>query len=204
MTARFYFHKPIQMLMFGFCLVSLLPSTGIQAAEEPTAAPKAIKKVTLLGLDLIEADVKEVRTHLSAIGGFLQAKSTIKQRNLDRFFTWSRIRDSYYLQFRYNHAGKVTSVTRLYRPYSIENSNRRTNIGTKDVARQLTEHLGQKPTSAKRKGWGGTLSYTAYTWQDEKITITVDRQGSEKLGNVFVKYTINNHDPYEVIKDKKV
>lgn len=168
-------------------------------AEETSKTP--VSEVRVLGLNLIESDPKSVRKHLQALGGFLQAKSTIKQTNIDKFFPWSNQRDSYHIIFRYNASGKITSVKRLYRPYSLEVANKRSAIATKDIAQSLIQQLGQ-PNTVIRKGWGGTQKYHAYTWKDDKVTIRVDREGSERLGNVFIEYIVNIHDPYEVEIEK--
>jgi len=173
-----------------FCLI-LSPPPLYSAEVTP------VDTIKVLGINLIQADITAVRSHLWSIGGYLQAKDSVKQHNYDKFFPWSTMRDSYYILFRYNHAGKITSVKRLYRPYSIEKSNRRTAITTREVARPLIQKLGA-PTKIQTKGWGGSLGYRAYIWQDEKVTITIDREGGEKLGNIFVQYTVNIHDPYEV------
>jgi len=177
----------------------LLPTAFITIHAEETVNIKPLKDVEFLGLKLIDANLNSVRSHLWDVGGFLQAQTTVKQRNIDKFFPWSTIRDSYHVTFQYNHSGKVVSVTRLYRPYSTENSNNRRNITTKDIALQLIPELGQ-PTSVKRKGWGGGLSYPSYAWQDEDMIITLDREGSEKLGNIFVQYTVKSNKRYAVVK----
>jgi len=96
----------------------------------------------------------------------------------------------------------VVSVRRVYRPYSIINSNKRSEITTRDVALKLIPELGQ-PTSTSRKGWGGGGPYQSYIWQDESMKITVDREGSEKLGNIFVEYIIKPHKRYLVIKTEE-
>lgn len=196
-----------QNLVFYKCLAPLLifslsitSSYAEEAGATKADSEKPLKEVKFLGLKLIEANLNTVRSHLWDIGGFLQAKTTVKQRNIDKFFPWSTIRDSYHVTFQYNHAGDVVSVKRVYRPYSIVNSNKRTPIETKDVALKLIENLGQ-PTQSVRKGWGGTLSYQSFIWQDDDVKITVDREGSERLGNVFVEYIIKNNDRYAVIKD---
>ncbi len=184
-----------------FLLACLFFGSAIQVgkAAEPTVEP--ISQIEVLGLDLITANIDTVRRHLRGIGGFLQAKTTIKQHNLDKFFAWSNIRDSYYVQFRYNNSGKVTSVKRLYRPYSQESAHPNNEIQTRDIALQLIQKVGQ-PTLMIKKGWVGQ-KYPAYTWQDDKVTIKVDREGSTKLGNVFIEYIIDINDPYEVIKKDK-
>jgi len=186
--------KPyLQICLFTF--LSVYPWQLSQAADE--AGSVALSKATILGIEPTSYNIDKVREHLWNIGGFLQARSTIRQRNVDKFFTWSRIRDSYYVEFRYNHIGNVTSVKRLYRPYAIEQSNRRSAISTKDVALPLIAELGQ-PHATQRKGWGGTLAYSSFVWEDDNIKIVVDREGSEKLGNVFVEYTVKNESPYAI------
>jgi len=193
-TAHQSFLKSVASLIV---LLSFANPAQLMAAKTET---KAISEVTVLGIKLLTADLNEVRAQLWNIGGFLQAKSSVKQSNYDKFFPWSNTRDSYYVTFNYNHAGNITTVKRLYRPSSIEFSNRKTPIQTRDVALKLIQEIGQ-PTLTQRKGWGGTLRYHAYTWEDENMTITIDREGSDKLGNVFIRYTLKNHPPYEVIID---
>lgn len=157
--------------------------------------------VTVLGIEPTNFNLNQVREHLWNIGGFLQARSTIRQRNVDKFFTWSRIRDSYYLEVRYNHVGNITSIKRLYRPYSTEQSNRRSAITTREVALELVKQAGQ-PHKTVRKGWGGTLAYSSFEWEDDNIKIVVDREGSEKLGNIFVEYTVKNESPFAIAQLK--
>ena len=179
-------------LLLATCL-SFLPWAAVYSANEPVD----LKTVSVVGIQLADVDTTQVREHLWSIGGFKQASATYHQGNVDKFFTWSRIRDSYYLEFRYNHTGNVTSVKRLYRPYSTEHNNRRTAISTREVALKLIDQAGQ-PSRTVKKGWGGTLSYASYEWEDDNIKIVVDREGSEKLGNVFVEYTVKNESPYAV------
>lgn len=157
----------------------------------------SLKEVKFLGLPLITSKVEDVRQHLWKVGGFLQARSTVKQMNFDKFFTWSTIRDSYYVSFEYNHAGQIVKARRLYRPTSLENNNRHTPIETIDIARRLITDLGN-PSSVERKGWGGSLSYRSYRWEDETMSVVVDREGSESLGNVFIEYRIKIHDRFAV------
>lgn len=157
----------------------------------------AVKDTPFLGLKLVGQDLNGVRNQLWDIGGFLQDRSTVRQRNVDKFFAWSNIRDSYYVEFRYNNAGKVVSAKRLYRPNSILNANKRTPIETRDVALGIIAQAGQ-PTQVIRKGWGGSPSYRSYIWKDDDLTIIVDREGSEIYGNVFVEYIVNQQDPFFV------
>ncbi|BCN93400.1 hypothetical protein THMIRHAM_11850 [Thiomicrorhabdus immobilis] len=194
------FNRPL----IAFLSIILSTQAFAESGENAQTAnsTKPLKEVKFLGLKLIDANLNTVRTHLWDIGGFKQASTTIRQRNIDKFFPKSSIRDSYYVTFHYNHAGDVVSVKRLYRPYSIENSNKRTDIQTKDVALKLIKDLGQ-PSESIRKGWGGTLSYQSYIWQDETMQITVDREGGERLGNVYIEYRLKTHDRYAVDKDVK-
>ena len=175
------------------CFLLLCAWQPVWAEEEPVD----LKTVSVLGIKPAEFNIPKIREHLWNIGGFMQARSTVRQRNVDKFFAWSRIRDSYYLQVRYNHVGNVTSIKRLYRPYSTEHSNRRTPISTKEVAIKLIEQAGQ-PSRILRKGRGGTLSYSSFEWEDDNIEIVVDREGSEKLGNVFIEYVVKNESPYAI------
>ncbi|HHT00374.1 MAG TPA: hypothetical protein ENK73_05895 [Thiomicrospira sp.] len=183
----------LQICLFTFLAVS--PWHVSHAAVEEGSTE--LINVTVLGIEPASYNIASVREHLWNIGGFFQARSTIRQRNVDKFFAWSRIRDSYYLEFRYNHIGNVTSVKRLYRPYSTEQSNRRSAISTKEVALKLISELGQ-PHSTQRKGWGGTLAYSSFVWEDDNMRIVVDREGGEKLGNVFVEYTVKKESPYAI------
>lgn len=182
------------LLITGMAFTSPVNSIDAQNVEANLA------EAEFLGLKLLEADINSVRSHLWDIGGFLQAESTMRQRNIDKFYPWSTIRDSYHITFEYNHAGKVVSVTRLYRPYSTEANNSRDAISTREVALNMIESLGQ-PTNIQRKSWGGMPSYLSYIWKDDNLTITIDREGSEYLGNVFIKYTVNKNKRFEVIKD---
>ena len=170
---------------------------NVSAADRP----KPIDKITLLGLDLTKSSLDSVRQKLWDIGGFQQARSTVRQRNIDKFFSVSRFKDSYYVEFHYDNAGKVTSAYQLFEYRTIEFQNRRTPVQTRAVALEIMQQIGQ-PTQVIRKGWGGMPGYNAYIWKNDLMTVEVDREGSEILGNVFVKYTVNR-DPYFVAdKDK--
>lgn len=200
------FHQITLFLSLCFILSSSLFFSAKSHAETESndsvsEKAKPLKDTTFLGLKLIDADLNKVREQLWDIGGFLQAQTTVRERNIDKFYPWSALRDSYYITFRYNHAGKVTSVKRLYRPYALENNNKTSAIQTRDIAISLISKLGQ-PTSIKRKSSGGGLSYLSYSWQDKDMNIVVDREGSEILGNIFIKYTIKANNPYAVNKDK--
>ena len=195
--------KPLGLSKF-FSLYSFLLLAVILTLSKTSYAEdgevKALKDLEFLGLKIADANLNTVRTHLWDIGGFMQAQSTIKQRNIDKFFPWSTIRDSYHITFHYNNAGDVVSVKRLYRPYSLINNNKRTPIDTKDIAMSLVEEIGQ-PQIVKRKGWAGGGSYSAYSWQDDDMKVIIDREGGEVLGNVFVEYIVTSKKRFEVKKD---
>jgi hypothetical protein len=173
--------------------LSPLIHSSLHAADEVTTQAAAqttpIHEVTFLGFKVAEQDLNSLRKNLWEIGGFLQARSTVRQKNVDKFFPWSNLRENYYLECQYDRKGKLTSLYQLFRPQSISFNNRRSEITTTQVARTLIKQLGQ-PTYTKVKSWAGTGNYRAYFWEDDKMKITVDRQGSERLGNVFVLYQI--------------
>ncbi|GAB6070257.1 hypothetical protein JCM30760_13540 [Thiomicrorhabdus hydrogeniphila] len=191
-------------LVFSFCLILAFPLTSVAAETKDNPSntladkAKALKDTQFLGIKLADANLDSVRKQLWDIGGFLQAKSTIRQRNIDKFYPWSTLRDSYYITFRYNNAGNLTSVKRLYRPYGEKGSHKNRAIATREVALKLMTDLGQ-PNNIERKNSDGGMSYLSYTWQDKDMKITIDREGSNILGNVFVEYTLKNNNPYEVI-----
>ncbi len=178
-------------------ITALITHSNVVAEDVPEQPVKALNETEFLGLKLAEANINSVRSHLWDVGGFLQAKSTVKQRNIDKFYPWSSIRDSYYITFEYNHAGNVVSVTRLYRPYSTELNNKRSAITTKEVALKFISEYGQ-PTAIQTKGWGGSPSYPSYIWENETLRILIDREGSELYGNVFIRYEIKNNRRFEV------
>jgi len=191
-------------LVVSICLMLAVPINSfaeetVDSGTTPAANKiKSLKDTEFLGLKLTDANLDSVRKQLWDIGGFLQAKTTIRQRNIDKFYPWSALRDSYYITFRYNNAGNVTSVKRLYRPYGEKDSEKNRAIATKEVALTFINDLGQ-PSSIKRKNSGGGMSYLSYTWQDNDMQITIDREGSNILGNVFIKYTLKKVKPYEVV-----
>jgi hypothetical protein len=181
-------------------VVLFFVSTSLALAkdEDEDKAPIPLKEVTVMGVKLTEATLDSVRQQLWNIGGFSQAKSTFRQGNIDKFFAWSRMRDSYYLTFRYNNLGQVVSAKRLYRYYSVLNANQHKPISTKTVALSLIKKLGQ-PTSTQHKSGGGFPSYPSYRWDSDEISIIIDREGSEMLGKVFIEYTLNQVDPYAIV-----
>lgn len=192
--------NPVTLYAIGlvFIAFTFFPPTGIAAESEK------LKNVKIMGIDPYQADFKKVRKHFLELGGFWLSRDAFDHQhiNLDKFYPWSNMRDSYYIAFNYNPAGKITSVKRVYRPYS-KHFNKRTALETRDIARHLIEELGQ-PTQIVRKGWGGMPTYPSYIWQNEQYEIRIDREGSEILGNVFVEYTLKSHDRYETKTAKRL
>ncbi|WP_178862394.1 hypothetical protein [Thiomicrorhabdus cannonii] len=182
-------------LRLAICGLLLIPAAVFAADDQETSGKTVdLAQVSVLGIKLMETEVKQVRDHLWAIGGFTQARSTLQQVNVDRFFSRSRWRDSYYVEFRYNSVGKIMSVKRLYRPYSTETVNRRSALTTREIALQLVKELGQ-PAAVVSRGWGGSLRYPSYRWEDDKMEVILDREGGEKLGNIFVEYRVKPQTP---------
>jgi len=182
-------------------LRSALSATLFFFSNSALAEPVPIDEVKLVGMPLTSSTLDSVRSHLWDIGGFLQARSTVRQRNVDKFFTWSNLNDSYYLKFKYNNAGDVVSAYRLFRHESIAFENRRTPIQTREVALKLINEIGQ-PTQIVKRTAPGSHSYNAYIWQGEQIKVVIDRQGSEIYGNIFIEYTVNK-DPFFVAEKEE-
>ncbi|KUJ72068.1 hypothetical protein [Thiomicrospira sp. WB1] len=171
------------------CLSSL--ASRVMGADNPAK----VDAVTLAGIELADATMESVRKHLWQVGGFTLARKS-NGHNLDKFFTRTRMEDSYYLRFRYDPQGKLVSAYRLYRPQSTHQSNHRGPIQTRQVARDLIRDLGQ-PTRTEYKTWAGMPGYRAYVWEGETVRIRVDRVGSDPLSPVFVEYALER-DPYAV------
>ncbi len=161
-----------------------------EVASEEVIAPKDIK---IFDLPLLTTTQKQVNKHFATIGGFKQSRTSFGEKHYDKFYSHSQLADSYYLDFRFNNAGQVTRLIRVYRPYnhsvidSVDQNSQA--LTTKRLAQKFVKILGQ-PTSMERKGWGGFKPYTAYIWEDDAMKITIDRQGNESLGKVFMRYEI--------------
>lgn len=146
-------------------------------------------QASLLGIKLIEADMDAVRKHLKDIGGFQQDRATVKHRNMDKFFAYSNLRDSYYVEFQYDPNGKVVSAKRLFRKSGKHFNNEYRDLQTEDIARQLIQTYGQ-PHQVTRKSRDGSHRYAAYTWRDDNMTITLDRVGSDSMAPIFLRYDV--------------
>lgn len=184
--------KSILILILLTLSIYSLPS---QAVKFKNAGSLPIDDVKILGVKIVGQEVKVVRQLLWDIGGFKQAASTLRQGNIDKFFTYSQSKDSYYIEFRYNPQGKVTKVKRMFRYISTQYNNRLTPINTRDVAREIAAQIGE-PTKTVRKSWGAGPSYNSYIWESDNIIVVVDREGSDYYGNIFVEYK-NKINPYE-------
>lgn len=154
-----------------------------------------INNASFFGIKILESNVDSVKTQLWNIGGFTQARSTQNKRAIDKFFISYQARDSYYIKFRYTSNGKLISAKRLYRPNSIHFKNKHGFIQTSDVARKLMKDLGQPTQIITRTN--PIRPYSKYKWETDKLTIIIDRVGSQYLGNVFILYKVKT-DPYFV------
>lgn len=174
-------------------VVSSLVSLSLLAMP-PALAQTPPEQAELLGIKLTEADMKSVRAHLRNLGGFKQDRATADHRNMDKFFAYSNLRDSYYVQFRYDANGKVVSAKRLLRRSGTHFNNDYRDVETQQVARQLIQTYGQ-PNQVIRKSLNGLPSYASFVWQDDEVRITVDRVGSDRYAPIFIEYEVAT-DPY--------
>lgn len=181
-------------------LLMLLLSVSAPNALAADAAQR-ISEFTFLGLQLDGANKSLIEGQMNNLGGFKKARSTAKADNIDKFFPINQMRDSYFIQFRYRYDGELFSVKRLFRPQSTQFENRRDPIQTRQVALQIVKQIGQ-PTRIERKSWGGSPSYNAYIWENKRVKIVVDREGSEIYGNVFMQYQLKAN-PYMVADQGK-
>ncbi|HEY9018982.1 hypothetical protein [Thiomicrospira sp.] len=175
---------------FAFKLLSL----GLFTLPVVALAQTPPQQAELLGIKLTEADMNSVRVHLRNLGGFKQDRATADHRNMDKFFAYSNLRDSYYVQFRYDANGKVVSAKRLLRRSGTHFNNDYRDLETQQVARQLIEVYGQ-PNQVIRKSLNGLPSYASFVWQDDAMRITIDRVGSDRYAPIFIEYEVNT-DPY--------
>lgn len=178
----------------------LIPVMLCLSTPSFSAEPLAPKQVRFLGLEVANLTQKQVRQQLWQIGGFKFSRSSRHKHNIDKFFTQTRLEDSYSVTFYYNDLGEVTRFRRLYRPYSTRGDNNGRLANTQRIARALSKELG--PAQVQRKGWGGFHPYLSYSWQDEEVAIRIDRVGEHPMGDVFIEYQIKKHDPYTV-KDEQ-
>ena len=169
--------------------ILILTLTSAFAAQ----AAVAVKDVTLLGLKLRTANANDVHEHFFRLGGFLQARTTAKQSTVDIFYPWSKARHLYRLEFHYDPNGRFQWAEQRFRysPHKLVlEHNSMAPITTEKVARQLAEQLGE-PQQKRWRQWGGMPGYYRYEWQDETMTVVVDRLDGDPLSPVFVLYRLN-------------
>lgn len=166
-------------------IVLMLLSVNLQAQNQIVEPSQA----KLLGIKLIEADMDAVRVHIKDIGGFKQDRATLKHNNMDKFFAYSHLRDSYYVEFQYDPNGKVVAAKRLFRRSAKHFNNEYRDLQTEDVARQLIQVYGQ-PQQVIRKSRDGLHRYASYIWRDQDMTITLDRVGSDTMAPIFLRYEL--------------
>lgn len=179
------------------CLILVTSVPLFSFAQEQNNQGEQIspKEITLFDLPLLKVTQKSLNKHFSNIGGFKQSRESFGKKHYNKYYSNTQIPHSYYLDFRFNAAGNLTTVTQLYRPYShymnhaIDNNSQQ--LTTKRLARKFVQKLGN-PTRVERKGWGGFKPYISYVWEDEAMKITIDRQGEQALGNIFMRYQIKN------------
>ncbi len=166
-------------------IMLLLPGLSLAAT--------AVKDVTLLGLKLRTANTNDVHEHFFRLGGFLQARSTVRQFTMDVFYPWSRERQLYRLAFHYDPNGRFQWAEQRFRISPHKQTlthNRMTPITTDEIARQLVEQLGE-PQQKQWRQWGGMPGYYRYEWRDEAMTVVVDHTDGDPLAPVFVLYRLN-------------
>jgi hypothetical protein len=173
-----------RILALAFAISS--PVSALQAAN--------LEQVKLVGIDLFSANQAQVQKHMRQIAGFRQERATFIHTNVDKFFPVSNLRDSYYLEFRYDANGQIVSAKRLYRRSGVHLINEYRDLTTQDLARILSAELGQAPKVLRKQRQGG-LSYPSYIWETEDITIKIDHRGSSPFEPIFVEYKLAR-DPF--------
>ncbi len=175
--------------MKPFFLLLLFVSFSATAQE----AQVAVKDVTLLGLKLRVVNTDQVREQMRLLGGFLEARTTIRQFNVDIFYPWSRERALYKLEFHYDPNGRFQWAQQLFRysPHKqILTHNRTQPVTTEEIVQQLQAQIGP-PQSKQWRSCCGTPGYFRYEWKDDAMTIIVDRVDGDPLKPVFVLYRLN-------------
>lgn len=173
----------------------ILRSGSAQAVEilpQPPEKPLAVQDVTLFGLKLRTANLNDIRKHLWRLGGFLQAHTTLRQINVDRFYSWSRSRDSYYVEFHYDPKGRFQWAVQVFRyhPHKIlEHAPSPAPLTTTTIMNRLRQQLGP-PQTVRLKQASGMPAYPRYEWQDEVMEVIVDRMDGDPLQPVVVIYRL--------------
>lgn len=158
-----------------------------------TFAAVPVKDVTLLGLKLRTANTNDVHEHFFRLGGFLQARTTVKQFTVDVFYPWSKQRQLYRVAFHYDPNGRFQWAEQRFRysPHKqVLTHNSMNPITTDEVARLLAAQLGN-PQRKQWRQWGGMPGYYRYEWRDDTMQVVVDRVDGDPLSPVFVLYRLN-------------
>ncbi|MDX1796161.1 MAG: hypothetical protein R3219_05485, partial [Hydrogenovibrio sp.] len=98
------------MKKVSILLMLLLSVSASNALAADTA--QRISEFTFLGLQLDGANKSLIEGQMNNLGGFKKARSTAKADNIDKYFPVNRMRDSYFVQFRYRYDGELFSVKR--------------------------------------------------------------------------------------------
>jgi hypothetical protein len=130
----------------------------------------------LLGLKLASANKDDIRKSFFTWDGFEQSKATLYRKQFNRFYPKNILRETYRVDFRYEQDGRFASMNMLYRPFSNEYTNTQQGIDIPDIVQQLVPIIG-KPNMRLRRMVSGLPSYNAYQWEDDKVTILLDREG---------------------------
>ncbi len=176
----------------------LLIFIALSMASYPIWAATA-SDYSLLGLKLVSANKDDIRQSLFSWDGFDQAKSTLYRKQFNRFYPKNILRETYRLDFRYEQDGRFASMQILYRPFSPEYANQKQGIDISDIVAQLTPIIGS-PNARFRRTASGLPSYNAYQWEDDKVSILLDREGQQagrppvlnvrmKNGNIASNYS---------------
>lgn len=146
----------------------------------------------LLDLKLLNADKEDIRKSLYKWDGFDQTQSTVKRAQFNRFYPKNILREMYRLDFRYQKNNQFASLRILYRSFEPEFSNQHQGIDTEAIVQQLIPMIGV-PKSRKYRTSPGIRGYNAYTWEDDNMSIVLDREsqhpGRPPILNIKVKAT---------------
>jgi len=129
----------------------------------------------LLDLKLLNANKEDIRKNLYKWDGFDQTQSTVKRAQFNRFYPKNILREVYRLDFRYQKNNQFASLRILYRAFEPEFSNQPQGTDTEAIVQQLIPMIGM-PKSRQYRTSPGIRGYNSYTWEDDKMTIVLDRE----------------------------
>ncbi len=147
----------------------------------------------LLGLKLVSTNKDEIQKSLYSWDGLDQSQSTLYRKQFNRFYPKNILRETYRLDFRYEQDGRFASMQVLYRPFLPEYANQNQGIDIPDIVAQLTPIIGA-PNARFRRTASGLPSYNAYQWEDEKVTIMLDREGQQPGRPPVLSVRMKNND----------